>query len=99
MIKRIVKMTFKPERIQDFLGIFEENKDNIRAFQGCHHVSLLRCTDPNNVFFTYSFWENEAALERYRKSDLFRGTWARTKVLFDAFPEAWSTKEIAQGNS
>ncbi len=98
MIKRIVKMTFKPDRINDFLAVFAENKDRIRAFEGCRYVALLRCEDPDNVFFTYSFWESKAALEQYRRSDLFRNTWARTKVLFDGRPEAWSTVEVARGN-
>lgn len=94
MIKRIVKMTFKPERVDDFLSVFAESGPRIRAFEGCAHVALLRCTDPDNVFFTYSFWESEAHLEKYRRSELFRDTWARTKVLFDDRPEAWSTREV-----
>ncbi len=40
--------------------------------------------------FTYSYWESEAHLNTYRHSDLFRETWAKTKVLFADKPEAWS---------
>jgi len=93
MIKRIVQLTFQPDRTDDFLSIFRESKSLIEAYPGCQHVELLRCTDPDNVFFTYSFWEDEEALERYRQSELFRATWSRTKVLFADKPRAWSTEE------
>lgn len=90
MIKRIVKMTFDPDRVDDFVRIFEEKKQYIRNFEGCQHLELWRATQAGNIFFTYSFWENEAALERYRHSDLFRTTWVKTKALFADKPEAWS---------
>jgi quinol monooxygenase YgiN len=90
MIKRIVKMTFRPEEVANFLEIFDESSPGIRAFDGCRHLELWRSKDPRHVFFTYSFWEDEAALEAYRNSGLFRRTWQRTKQLFSDRPEAWS---------
>ncbi len=93
MIKRIVKLTFQPEKVGDFLAIFRESSGLIRDFPGCHHVELLRCSEPDNIFFTYSFWEDAPALERYRRSELFRSTWNRTRQLFARKPEAWSTVE------
>ena len=51
-------------------------------------------TNPN-VFFTYSYWDNESDLENYRNSDLFKGVWAKTKPLFNAKPEAWSVDKLA----
>ena len=93
MIKRIVKLTFQPGSVDDFIAIFRESQGLIVGFPGCRHVELLRCTQPDNVFFTYSFWEDEAALEYYRQSELFRSTWARTKALFADKPQAWSVVE------
>ncbi|MFK8105300.1 MAG: putative quinol monooxygenase [Saprospiraceae bacterium] len=92
MIKRIVKLSFQPEKIADFLTVFEQSKKNISNFDGCHHLELFRCTAPNNLFFTYSFWENEAALNAYRHSEFFQATWRKTKVLFNDRPEAWSVE-------
>jgi len=92
MIKRIVKLSVRPEEVENFQVIFEESKTNIRGFEGCQHLELLRCTDPDNIFFTYSFWNNEEALDAYRKSDLFKRTWSKTKLLFNDKPEAWSVK-------
>ncbi|MCB0584050.1 MAG: antibiotic biosynthesis monooxygenase [Phaeodactylibacter sp.] len=93
MIKRIVKLTFQQERADDFLAIFRESKKQILGFPGCQHLELLRCTQPDNIFFTYSFWDDETALERYRQSELFRSTWSRTKKLFADRAHAWSVEE------
>ncbi len=97
MIKRIVKLTFREEEISTFLQIFEESKSKIRNFDGCHHVELLQGLEPNNIFFTFSIWEDEAALNRYRYSELFEKTWAKTKILFSDKPQAWSVNYIDEG--
>ena len=90
MIKRIVKLTFQPERVTDFQTIFEESKEKIAAFEGCQYLELLREKSKGNIFFTYSFWESEEALNNYRHSELFQTTWAKTKLLFSDKPEAWT---------
>ena len=97
MIKRIVKLTFQEDKTDDFIEIFETSKSKIRNFEGCHHVELLRAQSPANIFFTFSIWENEVALEKYRHSELFRSTWSKTKVLFSDKPAAWSVDLISAG--
>ena len=92
MIKRIVKIELEAENIAAFQAIFQESKMNILAKEGCFHVELLRCTAPDNIFFTFSLWESEEALNAYRHSDLFGDVWPRTKALFSKPAEAWSTK-------
>jgi heme-degrading monooxygenase HmoA len=92
MIKRIVKMEFKPEQVQRFLHIFKMKKDLIKGTGGCRHLELLRVKGESNIFFTLSIWESERALEKYRKSDLFKVTWRDTKLLFQAKPIAWTTE-------
>ncbi|GJM35236.1 MAG: antibiotic biosynthesis monooxygenase [Saprospiraceae bacterium] len=97
MIKRIVKLTFRPEEIDNFLAIFETKKEAIRQFPGCQHLELWRNLEPDNIFFTYSYWDAEADLEAYRHSELFKTTWKATKVLFDGKPEAWSVAVAFEG--
>jgi quinol monooxygenase YgiN len=96
MIKRIVKLTFQPALLPDFMAIFEQSKDKIRAFEGNRHLELLRDLAQPNVLFTLSIWESEAALERYRQSDLFQATWAKTKALFADKPAAWSVEVVEE---
>ena len=90
MIVRIVKMTFIEDKTGDFELIFKESKDFIRNFPGCQHVELLRHAEDPRIYFTYSHWDDLAALEQYRQSELFAGVWKRTKALFAAKAEAHS---------
>lgn len=88
-------MEFEPGKVEEFIANFEENKKNIRAFGGCFKLQLLQDKHNTNIFFTYSYWVDEPSLERYRNSELFTEVWAKTKVLFNAKPVAWSTNIIS----
>ncbi len=90
MLTRIVKMTFAEEQVPEFLKLFDANKYLIASFPGCKLLELHR--DANNpcIFFTYSKWDSEKSLNQYRSSELFERVWAKTKVLFNDRPEAWS---------
>jgi len=90
MLIRIVRMTFQEDKLADFHVIFNNSKHHIRAFSGNHHLELLSDPDQPNVRITYSLWESADALAAYRQSDLFRTTWAATKVLFAERPLAFS---------
>lgn len=83
-------MYFQEDKTEDFLKIFEESKNLIRAFEGCEHLELWQDIDLPNVFCTYSHWMDENCLEKYRQSELFRSTWVKTKVLFSEKPQAFS---------
>ncbi|MGC1631303.1 MAG: antibiotic biosynthesis monooxygenase, partial [Gelidibacter sp.] len=43
---------------------------------------------------TYSYWKEEADLENYRNSDLFKTVWDKTKQSFNGKPEAWSVDKL-----
>ena len=94
MLIRIVKMGFDPNQIPQFLENFEKKKEKIRGFKGCRHLELLRDKDHPHRFFTYSYWEDETALEDYRNSELFKGIWNTTKKMFNEKPEAWSVDSV-----
>lgn len=95
MFVRIVKLSFAEENIVTFLANFETVKFKIRNFKGNQLLELYQDKTNPNVFFTYSYWDNESDLENYRNSDLFKGVWAKTKPLFNAKPEAWSVDKLA----
>lgn len=87
-------MTFIPEKVDSFLEVFNVSKHLIRNFDGCKGLKLLNDKNSPSIFFTYSIWENSEALENYRNSELFKSTWAKTKILFAGKPEAYSTNAI-----
>jgi heme-degrading monooxygenase HmoA len=73
---------------------FELMKAHIRNAPGNRLLELYQ--DKNNpcVFFTYSYWDSESDLDKYRNSALFDEIWTFTKKLFNAKPEAWSVDKL-----
>jgi heme-degrading monooxygenase HmoA len=98
-IKRIVKMNFRDDAREEFIEIFNHTKSLIRDFPGCNHVELLMLSNSPSTMFTLSYWEDESYLEEYRKSDLFKTTWAKTKILFAEKAEAWSMVSISKNEN
>ncbi|WP_295986118.1 antibiotic biosynthesis monooxygenase family protein [uncultured Algibacter sp.] len=94
MLVRIVKMGFYKQNIEVFLQNFEATKTRIRAFEGCDFLELYRDKKDPSIFFTYSFWDSEEALETYRQSELFNTVWSKVKPLFSIRPEAWSVDKM-----
>lgn len=90
MLIRLVRMTFRPDALQRFEALFATAAPQIQAFPGCLHLDLWQDARYANVLTTYSHWSSPEALAAYRQSDFFRGTWAHTKPLFAAPPEAVS---------
>lgn len=93
MITRIVRMEFKQEHVQDFLAHFGRIHALIRDYPGVRHLELHRDASRSNVFYTYSKWDSEAALETYRQSDLFKGAWGEVKPWFSEKAQAFSLVE------
>ena len=59
MLKRIVKLSIQSKKKKQFIELFEENQHLISSFDGCIRVELVQDINANNIFFTYSLWENE----------------------------------------
>lgn len=95
MFVRIVKLSFHEENIGAFLENFESIKDRIRSAPGNRLLELYQDKTNKCIFFTYSYWETEADLEAYRKSEFFHEVWTFTKKLFNDKPEAWSVDKLA----
>lgn len=94
MFVRIVKMSFHEENISAFLENFELMKIHIRNAPGNRFLELYQDKNNPSILFTYSYWETEADLENYRKSELFDEVWTFTKKLFNDKPEAWSLDKL-----
>lgn len=99
MVKRLVKMHFKKEDLPVFHELFSVTCLKIRSFPGCMHLELLQQHERPEILFTLSYWNAPEDLENYRHSELFKDTWAKTKVLFDGRPEAWTMEVITDVSS
>jgi heme-degrading monooxygenase HmoA len=87
-------MTFLEQKTDEFQEIFNASKDKIRAMKGCQYLELMRDINQPNVFMTHSHWDTETDLNNYRDSELFKTTWAKTKVLFAEKPLAFSVESL-----
>lgn len=94
MFVRIVKLSFHEENIPAFLDNFEQMKEKIRNAPGNRFLELYQDKNNKGIFFTYSYWETEEDLEKYRNSELFYDVWNFTKKLFNDKPEAWSVDKL-----
>jgi len=87
-------MTFSADKTDEFQTRFHNVKDKIIKFEGCELLELYRDKSDSNIFFTYSYWQSEEDLNRYRNSDFFKEVWSNTKKMFTKKPEAWSVDKI-----
>jgi quinol monooxygenase YgiN len=92
MITRIVKLTFQEERIADFISFFDTINTRVSTFENCHGMRLMQEKGREHVVFTYSLWESEDALNKYRDSELFQGVWSTIKPWFAERAEAWTVE-------
>jgi quinol monooxygenase YgiN len=90
MLIRIVRMHFTESGVEEFLKIFNKNKEAIRNFSGCTHLQLLKDLDDGTVYTTLSYWKDQESLDAYRKSELFASVWGRVKTLFSERTQAFS---------
>ncbi|MEL6274095.1 MAG: 3-dehydroquinate synthase [Bacteroidota bacterium] len=95
MIHRLVKLSFNAEETASFETIFKNSREHIRNMEGCLHLECWRDVNDHTIYYTYSRWIDEAALNAYRNSDFFQATWAKTKALFRARPEAFSAEQLS----
>jgi quinol monooxygenase YgiN len=95
-IIRIVRLSFREDKVEDFMHIYKTSKDRIKSFEGCTHLELFRDQNHDNVFYTFSKWKSNDCLENYRISELFKTTWIKTKALFNSKPKAFSLKEFVE---
>ncbi len=94
-ITRIVRLSFKEDKTDTFVKLFEETYELIRTFEGCSHLELKQDFHYPNVFYTVSKWASQKALDDYRHSDLFKATWTNTKILFDSKAMAYSLVDVS----
>ncbi len=93
-IVRLVRMSFQPDKVDDFLQLFNRVAGYIRSFPGCHRLELLADHTDEQVFTTYSIWDSPHDLEEYRRSPLFEDTWRRTREMFSENPAAVSYRVV-----
>jgi quinol monooxygenase YgiN len=94
MITRIVKLNFQDDKVDDFLSLFDQVVSKVNEQPGCLQMYMLRDIQNPSIFITYSIWESEEQLNKYRNSHLFSSIWPTIKPWFASKAEAWSMNKV-----
>jgi quinol monooxygenase YgiN len=90
MIVRLVSLSFKPDKLEEFKQLYEEVVHQIRAHPGCLFVQLVTDTGGQGDCYTISHWRSQESLDAYPHSQFFRGVWPRIKEMLREKPWAQS---------
>jgi quinol monooxygenase YgiN len=67
MIKQIIKFDIKPEHISEFKSAIISTKKEAVKEAGSLEISLFQDKNQPNIFFEYSRWQDQAAVDAHRK--------------------------------
>jgi quinol monooxygenase YgiN len=93
-ITRVVKLTLRPECIEEFKAVFASHQQMIGKFEGCEALAAFQDSSESAIFFTISQWQSEHHLDAYRYSDFFKLLWQKVKPMFAAKAEAHSLNPV-----
>jgi heme-degrading monooxygenase HmoA len=68
-VVRLIHVKVAPQALTEAERIWKEDCAPLMIKQpGCLSEKLLKCLDVNGEYISYSEWEDDAAIEAYRKS-------------------------------
>lgn len=96
MIVRIVELSIHPEKLANAKQLLIEVAPKVRGMKGCSFLEILDDIHDVSRFTTYSYWESEEDLNRYRDSETFLVFWKAIKPNFKAKARAWSSERLVR---
>ena len=68
-IVRLIYVTVKPEQAKDAINLWKNHCAPLMIKQpGCLSEKLLECVDAPDEFISYSEWDSQANIDKYRSS-------------------------------
>ena len=69
-IVRVIYVTVKTDQVKDAINLWKNHCAPLMIKQpGCLSEKLLECTDAPGEFISYSEWDTQASIDRYRDSE------------------------------
>jgi len=69
-IVRLIYVTVKPDQVNQAIGLWKNHCAPLMIQQtGCLSEKLLECVDAPGEFISYSEWDSQANIDRYRASE------------------------------
>jgi quinol monooxygenase YgiN len=75
----------RPGQEDAFVEAWTDLARSAGSLRGAHPPTLLRDRDQPNVFLTFGAFDDDAAVEAFRTSDLFRAGVDRIRPLLESF--------------
>lgn len=79
------KALFK-QTLKDYQKALKEQK-------GCMHLDMFSDKKEKDIFYSYTIWDNDTNLKKYRKSALYKELSGKILPLCDKEPKAWTVDE------
>lgn len=92
MLVRVVHMHLQKEFLAEASEFLKSYAPNVRSFVGCEFLEIS--IEENGLVVTYSYWQDSASLEQYRRSTMFRQFWAQVKTWFSEPARAHSFQSL-----
>jgi hypothetical protein len=73
-------MSFEPHKVEDFLLFLKQLNCKLQHLMVAKALFYDRDAQLPNVLCTYSYWQSEMHLNKYRYSPLFKDTWTKNQV-------------------
>ena len=68
-IIRLIYVTVQPNQVKDAVSLWKNHCAPLMIKQpGCQSEKLLECVDAPGEFISYSEWDNQANIDKYRES-------------------------------
>lgn len=81
-IVRLIHVNVEPSQASEAERIWKEDcGPRMIDQQGCHSEQLLKCTDSPGEYISYSEWETQEDIDRYRDSDDHRAIQTHARAL------------------
>ena len=69
-IVRMIFVTVKPDQVQQAISLWKNHCAPLMIKQpGCLSEKLLECADAPGEFISYSEWDSQANIDKYRKGE------------------------------
>lgn len=81
-IVRLIYVTVKPDQVMEAVGLWKNHCAPLMIKEpGCLSEKLLECADAAGEFISYSEWDSQASIDKYRDSEAHAEIQKHSRVL------------------
>lgn len=87
-------MKIKEHCLADFQQLMLTLNNEIRCVDGCKHLEVLNDKADNLTIFSMAIWESEKAIDKYKKTDLYKTVWKQLNEYIAGEPHIWTVENF-----